>query len=128
MTSARRLPVGTPESSGIPEYLCRITPKSFREARTLPDPGENTPGWPDGSRRGLDRAAGGRRREPECVERIRLSAPVAGDSGGAVFQLDSTLTKAVAVGSISGVLSQPSEGGTTQCWTLFQTVGTTSND
>lgn len=54
--------------------------------------------------------------------------PQHGDSGGPVFQLDGTLSKDLAVGSVTGIHSEHSEGGTTTNWTLFAPFSTATQD
>lgn len=51
-----------------------------------------------------------------------------GDSGSAVFQLDGTASKDLAVGSITGIMAVHSEGGLTRTWTLFAPFSTATQD
>jgi hypothetical protein len=55
------------------------------------------------------------------------TADLHGDSGGPVFALDSTLTKDLAVGGVSGSMTQGS-GQDLTSWTLFAQFGTAIHD
>ena len=70
------------------------------------------------------------RGKSECFDNLvsmKGIYPQHGDSGGPVFELDGTQSKALAVGSVTGIMSQHDESGTTN-WTLFAEVGTAARD
>ncbi len=68
----------------------------------------------------------------ECFEGlVSMTGPVYsahGDSGAPVFQLDSTGSEDLAVGSITGVLPEYSEGGETITYTMFAPFSTATAD